>query len=299
MVPLHSGLSGLTIAEGMDMKSLSSFATGGKAEYYAEPKTIHDAVSLLEIAYAKNLPVTIIGAGTHILVSDSGIPGMVISTAGMKGMTIRGRLLVASPGESMENVINQAIDHNLVGLEKIAGIPGTIAGALSVNASANGSTLSDSFFYADYLTMDGLLRRRPGFHDYIRRQGSMFRDGEMIISVALLLEPSRASAEARVRKEEYVEKMYIPPARRFSGQIFRDSDAMSASDALKAAGLAGKSGLRAEFSAYQPNTILTWPGCTSDEIFELIRHAEKTVKEKLGITLERSLTILGSFRDRG
>ena len=117
MVPLHSGLSGLTIAEGMDMKSLSSFATGGKAEYYAEPKTIHDAVSLLEIAYAKNLPVTIIGAGTHILVSDSGIPGMVISTAGSVVIIFIGiRLILAksaeigsrSAGTSIPRIISSA-----------------------------------------------------------------------------------------------------------------------------------------------------------------------------------------------
>ncbi len=277
------------------MKKHSSFSTGGKAEYYAEPGNAYDAINALEMAYAKGLSVTVIGAGTHLLVSDEGIPGLVLSACGMKGMSIKGDLLIASSGETLDNVINQAIDHNLIGLEEIAGIPGTIAGAVTVNASANSRSISDMFFYADYLTLNGEIHRRPFFYDFFSR-GTFLTDC-LILSVALRLTPSRASAEARERKEKYVEKMYIPPSRRFSGEIFRDSRTMKASEAIKLAGLTGKNGSRAEFSEYQPNSILTYPGCSSQEIYTLIQRGRKTIKEKLGIELDTSITILGSFRD--
>lgn len=287
----------LVLTEGMDMKKHSSFSTGGRAEYYAEPRNIYDFISILEVAYKKGLEVTVIGAGTHVLVSDDGIPGLVISTSSMKGMSIKGDLVITAPGESLDNVINIAIEHNLIGLEEIAGIPGTIAGAVSVNASANGKSISDMFFYADYITPNGEIHRRPSFHDNFRKQKSAFRKNEMIISIALRLTPSRASAEARERKEEYVEKMYIPPCRRFSGEIFRDTPAMSADEAIRRAGLVGPNGSKAEFSEYQANSILTYPGCTSKEVYDLIMKAESTIKERLGVQLERSITLLGDFRN--
>ncbi len=290
-------LSSLVLTDNMDMKKHSSFSTGGCAEYYAEPRNVYDCLTVLEVAYQKGLCVTVIGAGTHLLVSDTGIPGLVISTASMKGMTIKGNLVITAPGEALDNVINQAIDHNLIGLEEIAGIPGTIAGAVSVNASANDKSISDFFLYADYISKDGHIHRRPCFHDYFKKQKSAFRSDEMIISIALRLTPSRASAEARVRKEQYVEKMYIPPCRRFSGEIFRDSPEMRADTAIRIAGLTGPNGMKAEFSEYQPNSIVTYPGCTSREIYTLIENGRNEVKAKLGIDLDLSLTLLGDFQN--
>ena len=118
----RQGLSNLVLTEGMDMRRHSSFSTGGKAEYYAEPRSVFDCLIALETAYRKNLSITVIGAGTHVLVSDSGIPGLVISTASMRGMSIKGNLLIASAGETLDNIINIAIEHNLTGLEEIAGV---------------------------------------------------------------------------------------------------------------------------------------------------------------------------------
>ncbi len=296
MATRNQKLSSLVLTENMDMSRHTSFSTGGRAEYYAEPRNIQDAVHAVEIAYRKGLPITVIGSGTHILVADDGIPGLVISTAGMKGMSIKGDLIITAPGETLDNIINVAIEHNLIGLEEIAGIPGTIAGAVSVNATANERSISDVFFYADYITANGEIHRRPSFHDYFRKQKSSFHSDEVIISIALRLTPSRQTAEARVRKEKFVEKMYIPPCRRFSGEIFRDTSVISACDAILESGLTGKNGSRAEFSEYQPNSILTYPGCTSEEIYRLITRAEKTVEEKLGLRLERSITLLGNFR---
>ena len=120
------------LTENMDMSRHSSLSTGGRAEYYAEPRSIQDTIHVVEIAYKKGLPITVIGSGTHVLVADDGIPGLVISTAGMKGMSIKGDLIITAPGETLDNLINVAIEHNLIGLEEIAGIPGTIAGAVSV-----------------------------------------------------------------------------------------------------------------------------------------------------------------------
>ena len=95
-------LSGLVITEGMDMSRLSSFSTGGRAEYYAEPRSVFDAVRALEMAYRKNLAVTVIGAGTHVLVSDDGI---VCSVSETGVLTFTGECSVYAPyGGTVQSV---------------------------------------------------------------------------------------------------------------------------------------------------------------------------------------------------
>ena len=285
------------VTEGYDMRHRSSLETGGKAEYYAEPRDTEEARSVLELAYRRSLPLTIIGGGTHILVSDEGVEGIVLSTRCMKGISIKGDMLVASPGEMLDNIINIAIEHRLSGLEEIAGIPGTIAGAIAVNANANGRAISDLFLYSDVLTPDGYMHRYPHYLDAFREQSSIIGGTGIVTSVALSLIPSIKTAEARMRKEAFVESMFIPPCRRFSGEIFRNPEGMKAEELLRKAGVPGPTGLRAEFSEYQPNSIFTYQGCTSDEIYTAMLMAKRKVERKLGVKLERSLTLIGSFRD--
>ena len=299
MVRMKPREAEIIVTEAFSMSDRSSFHTGGKAEYYAEPRDLEETRSVLELAYKRSLPVTIIGGGTHILVSEEGIPGIVLSTRGLRGISIKGDLLLASPGEMLDIIINIAIEHSLIGLEEIAGIPGTIAGAITVNANANGRSISDLFFYADVLTPDGRMHRYPNYQDAFGSQSSVIGRGGLVVMVALNLIPSKRTAEARMRKEEYVERMFSPPCARFSGEIFRDPEGMKAEDVLRKAGMTGYHGLRAEFSEYQPNSIFTYPGCTSDEIYSLIRMAEREVEEKTGIRLTRSITLLGPFRDQG
>ena len=293
MSSVHRKAESIVIAEGVSMKDRTSFYTGGKAEYYAEPRSTEECRSVLELAYKKSLPVTVIGSGTHVLVSERGIPGLVLSTASMKGITIKGNLMEIAPGEPFDNVINIAIEHNLIGLEELAGIPGTVGGALSVNASANGREIADVFFYADYLSFDGLYMRRPAYGDYFRAQKTAFGIDGIVVSIALRLTPSRASAEARKSKEKYVELMFIPPCRRFSGEIFRDPEAMSAASIIRRIGPLSYG--RASFSDYQPNSIFTFPGCKADEIHSLIKLAEEKSESELGIKLERSISVFGDF----
>ena len=289
---------GITLAENFSIKEISLFRAGGNAEFYAEPRTTDELLSVLHLASERGLHIEVIGAGSHILAPESGISGLLISTRSMKGITIRGDLLTAGPGEMLDGIINIAIDHNLIGLEELGGIPGTIAGALSINASANNRSISNAFFYADYVTTDGRIHRRTFYPDTFSLQDSAFSADEIIVNVALRLKHSKATAEARLRKEKFVELMFIPPCRRCAGEVFRDLADMKAADLIRQAGFIRDPGIRAEFSDYQSNCIFTYEGCTSDEIFSLILKTAERVYEETGIMLEPSITLLGSFRER-
>ena len=280
---------------GKSLSNSSFFITGGKAEYYAEPENTDELRGLLEEAFRRHLPVTVIADGTHVIISDEGIRGLLISTRKLRGMTIKGNLITAYAGETLNDVINFGIDHNLSGLEELGGIPGTIAAALRQNASFQGKFLSDYHFYSDYMSLDGKIHRHPDFHDLFGCDTSPFQDDEIIVSVTIHLKPNRRSAEARVKKEKFVELQFIPPATNFVGKVFKAPEGETAGSVIKRAGLTGEIGFNAEFSPYDSNTIFAKPGCSANELKHLIDYVKVEAEKRTGVRLEPLVSFLGKF----
>lgn len=283
------------LEQNKNLSDSTFFATRGHAQYYAEPESTDDLIRCLEEAYRLGLKVSVIGDGTHVIISDEGIDGLLVSTRRLTGMTIKGNLITAYSGESLSDVINVGIDHNLSGLEELGGIPGTVAAALKVNASSQGKSISDYHFYSDCVTMDGRIHRRPDYKDLFGYQKSFIGSDEIVLSVTLKLEPTKRTAEARMKKERFVELKFVPPACNFVGEVFRDPDGMSAREVIKNAGLAGYQGFRAEFSPFQSNCIFAFPGCTASELVQMISFVRSRVLERTGILLEPQVSFLGKF----
>lgn len=285
------------LERGKDLSCCSFFQTRGKAEYYAEPASTEDLSVCLEMAYKHGIPVSVMGDGTHVIISDEGVDGLLISTRRMKGMTIKGNLITAYSGESLSDVINTGIDHHLIGLEKLGGIPGTIAAALKINASSQGKSISEYHYYSDYMSLDGKLHRKPDYKDLFGYRSSIIKDDEIVLSVTLRLEPSRRTAEARVRKEGYVTLQFIPPTKNFVGEVFKDPEGYKARNLIKLCGLTGDLGFKAEFSHFESNCIFMEDGCPASEVVALIRHVQTEVMRKMGIRLETQVSFLGKFQD--
>lgn len=286
----------IKFAHNKDLSGLTFFRTMGRAEYFYEPKEPEDLIEALEYAHRKGMPVSVIGSGTHVIISDEGIKGLLISTKRIKGMTIKGNLVTAYCGESLNDVINVGIEHNLMGLEELGGIPGTIAAALKVNATSQGKSISDYHFYSDYLTLDGKLHRRPDYKDFFGNQMSEIEDDEIVLSVTLKLEPSKRTAEARMRKERFVELMFIPPTNNFVGQVFKDPEGMKASQIIKDLNLDRDLGLEVEFPPFQSNSIFGYQDARAKDVYRLIRYVQNEAKDKLGVELKLSVGLLGEFK---
>ena len=282
------------IKDNYPLSGLSTLKTKGIAELYAEPRNTNELMEIMEIAYSKGIKISILGSGTHTLISDEKESGLVISLREMKGITMKGTLLECYSGEMLDEIIDKTIEHQLIGLEKLAGIPGTIAGALSCNAEANGTAISDFVYYYDYLTFSGNFKRQRNYNDIFSKQTLNMEEPGIITNIALRLNPSKATAEAKIRKRMYVELFFIPPCFNYLGQVFKDTNGKSASKIIKELGLDKEKGV-AEFSDYQPNCIFTTKGYTSKDVYSLIEKAERKAKEELGIKLERSISLLGSF----
>lgn len=285
----------ICISEFHQLKDDTMLHNSGLARYYAEPRDLNECTEVLENAYKKGLEVKVIGSGTHTLISDNGFEGLLLSTKSMNGITLKGNLITAYAGETLDNIINKSINHHLIGLEQLAGIPGTLGGALKVNAAANGAKLSDFIFYIDYLKKDGSFNRTPVYSETFGHNGITLPEDSIFIAAGLRMTPSSSTAEARLRKEMFTELMLVPPIGRMLADVFYDTEDHKAADIIKELRMQGESGLKAEFSDYNANMILTYESCKAEEVKILINRAIVKAKETLGITLKPSVSIIGKF----
>lgn len=281
----------ICIRENYPLKDQCMLRIGGEARFYAEPRDMNECTEVLETAYKRGLKLSVIGNGTHTLISDNGFDGLVLSTKSMKGITLKGSLITAYAGETLDDIINKSIDHHLIGLEKLAGIPGTLGGAIKLNAHSNSSLLSDFIFYIDYLMPDGRFCRTPLYKDMITEKGILLPENAIFIAAGLKLTPSQFTAEARIRKETFTELMLVPPAARLIGEVFANNESI-----LRNLGITSIKGLKAEFSEFNPNMIMTYPGCTSDDICTLIEKAILMAKNNSDEVLTPLITFIGNFK---
>lgn len=293
---MHDNLSfkseKIKLERNKSLEGLTLFKSRGTAEYYAEPENVRGLRDALLIAKELDLRITVIGSGTHVILPDHGIDGLLISTKNLKGITIKGSLITCMAGESLNNVINSAIEHNLMGLEEFGGIPGTIAAAMRINARAQGKHISSYHFYTDTMSYDGKIHRKPDYLDFFNSRRTILDKDEILLSTTLRLREGKRTAEARIRKEKFIELMFIPPCTNFIGNVFKDGEDYKAADLIKRAGMDGDKGLRCEFSSFQSNCLFSYPDCTVSDVMKLINMTRDAVFKDSGIMLEESLSIV-------
>lgn len=281
----------------VDLSALTSTRTGGCCDFFHAPMTIEALLEDLERARSLSIPVTVLGCMSNVLVSDRGIAGLVISTRAVKGIEIKGDLVIAACGERLDAVINKALDHNLAGLEELGGIPGTVGGATWGNAGANGLEVGDRFFYSDYITASGKLRRMPSYCDAFSYRSSPFEEGDTILCTAFRLQPLGATAQARVRKEAFKAKRIERGQFKYpcAGCFFRNPPGMSAGALIDEAGLKGLEHGGAMVSPYHGAFIVNASNATSRDMYELAEIVRAAVEKRYGITLEYEVRLLGDF----
>ena len=276
------------IKKNVFLENLTFFRGRARVSNFFEPLSVNELKTVLEKAREENLEISIIADGTHSVISECGIDGLLISTRKLKGMTIKGNLITASAGERLNDVINTAIEHNLTALEELGGIPGTIGGALYLDAHYQNVRLSDYVFYADYMDYDGNIYRKPHYMDYFSQEGVSSGKNEIILSVSLALKPNSRTAEARKRKEDFVALQFVPPCMNMCGLVFDlDESLYSALDEC-ASSFDSPCSIRM-------NSLFTFPETRASDIKEYIGKVKKEMKMKYGISVKETLSFLGKF----
>ncbi len=246
----------------------TTFKIGGPAKYFFIAKTSEDLIRAVDFAKQKNLPYFILGNGSNLLVSDHGFDGLVIKIQNSK-LEIRNSRITAEAGIKLSDLVRFSVENNLTGLEWAIGIPGTIGGAVKVNASAFGKE------------MKKLVKKVKKIDD-------------VIISVELKLERGNQDKSRELIKEFIKKRKQTQPLGQFcAGCIFRNLEGQSAGQLIDRAGLKGKRINGAMISEKHANFIINSNSAKARDVVKLINLIKERVKEKFNVELEEEIQYLG------
>ena len=271
----------------------TSFRIGGPADVLVEPADAEDLVQLVAQASAQNLPIFVLG-GTNVLVRDKGIRGVVVSLAQLRSIREEpGSVLYAEGGVGMPTLISYAIRRSLAGLEWAAGIPGTVAGCVVMNAGTRLGEMKDSVKAVRIVTPTGKVLDCPArdlMFDY--RRAAL--PAGIVAGVWLQLKPGVRSDIEKVVKDYLryrrdTQPLTLPSA----GCVFRNPPNDSAGRVVEAAGLKGAHVGDAEVSRKHANFIVNQGCASAKDVLALIRKVRACVARKTGVQLELELKIVG------
>ena len=285
----------------------TTFRVGGSADYFVEVKTEKEAVAVIEVANEVHMPVTMLGGGSNVLISDRGIRGLVVRARHGKISRPTVDVVRASAGVTLNGLVRWMVRRGISGIEAWAGTPGTVGGAVAGNAHFGGHLLSERIQGVG-LVADGGHEVRVSVsemdfgYDASRIQGTSevilwaeFKAGEA--SQTELIETARRSLHFR--------KSTQPLAEPSAGCVFRNpimTDAerasgipCSAGALIDSAGLKGCGEGMAQVSARHANFFLTRPKATASDVKVLMEYCQQTVKQQFGVELVPEIALLGDF----
>ncbi len=280
------------------MKRHTTFRIGGPADYYLCPHSAKEIQKVVEICREEKLPYFILGNGSNLLVSDQGYRGVVIQLwKNVSDIRVEGCLIHAKAGASLAKIAAEALEEGLTGMEFAAGIPGTLGGAVVMNAGAYGGEMKD--ILKEVLVMDQqgrifTLEKKDLKLGY--RTSAVKEKGYIVLAAVLELRPGDREEIRKLMedlKQKRVEKqpLDLPSA----GSTFKRPEGYFAGKLIMDAGLRGFSVGGAQVSEKHCGFIVNTGGASASDVLTLIREVQKRVREKFGVELETEVKFLGEF----
>jgi UDP-N-acetylmuramate dehydrogenase len=286
--------SGKTIAE------LTSYKVGGEAQWFAAPRNWDELEATFEWYQKQDLPLTLLGAGSNLLVSDRGVAGLVISTRYFRSYQFDSEtgLLTADAGEAIAKLAWKAAKRGLKGLEWAVGIPGTVGGGVVMNAGAHATCMADILVSATVLSPDGAIEElQPEDLAYAYRTSNLQGDNRLVIKATMQLEPGYSKTEImELANQNWTQRKTTQPYHLPScGSVFRNPQPRAAASLIEQLGLKGYKIGDAQIAHRHANFILNCGQATANDIFELIRYAQEKVEYHWSVSLEPEVKLLGEF----
>ena len=277
------------------MRDYTTLHLGGPADWLITPKSSREIVQILSEARDAEIPVTVIGHGSNLLVLDKGIRGAVIRLAGgIRTCFAQGNLLVADAGAMMGTVSHIAAKEGLTGLEFASGIPGTIGGGVVMNAGAYGGEMSQVVQEISIIHRDGTMETRSSEEIHFGYRRSALQSGEDIINrITFRLEKANPDiimnrmAELNQQRAEK-QPLDIPSA----GSTFKRPEGAYAAALIDQCGLKGYAVGGAKVSPKHAGFLVN-TGNSAKDYLELIRNVQQIVEERTGYKLELEIRVIG------
>ena len=279
----------------------TTFGIGGPAACYINPENKLELKSILEFAAVEKIPVFFIGSGSNLLVSDEGFDGIVISLAKtFKKLNIRkSGEISAESGVMLGHLVRLSMQYGITGMESLIGIPGTLGGALVMNAGAYGSEISNYFQSALVMTTTGEEKEYTQKDINFGYRFSTFSADEIITEVRFKCSPGEdKTIKGKSEKVSRQRKSSQPLKYRSAGSIFKNpSEEISAGYLIDKSGLKGTVIGDAEISQKHANFIINNGKAKAVDVIDLIKSAHLNVVNKFQINLELEIKLLGFEKD--
>ena len=277
------------------LKRYTAWKIGGPAEALLEPRSVGELIEATEKSRELGVPVTILGGGTNVLIRDGGIRGLTIRLAkSLSNVELEGTHVTADAGVLYPMLANTMAGRGLAGLEFATGIPGTVGGAVYMNAGAYGSETTEVLDWADVFRDHQVVRMENSELDLSYRHSILHDNSDWVVLRAgyTLVPGNPPELKARI-KEFRAQRMNGSPSRPSCGSTFKRPKGDFPGRVIEAAGLKGTRVGQIEVSPVHANYFVNLGGGTAEEALELIDLVREKVIERLGIELETEVRVIG------
>lgn len=280
----------------VSMKNYTSFKVGGPAELFLSPEDAGQTAKLVRFCEKEEIPVFVLGKGSNLLVSDRGIKGAVIYTGKQCGISMVDENTVrAQSGASLAQLCTFALENSLSRLEFAYGIPGTVGGAVFMNAGAYGGEMKDVLLNSEYVSTDGTSGELDNEAMELSYRHSAYENSNLVITAASVrLAPADRNEIKSTMNDILVRRKEKQPLEYPSaGSTFKRPEGNFAGALIEQCGLKGVSVGGAQVSEKHAGFIINRGGATAADILSLIKHVQARVKAQTGVSLETEIRLIG------
>lgn len=282
--------------ENEPMSAHTTFKIGGAADILITVRNIDELQTAVSACKDSDVPVMILGNGSNLLVSDDGIEGAVITLDGdFKEITVDGDMITSGAGAKLSRLCSVALEHALSGLEFAYGIPGSVGGAMYMNAGAYGGEMKDVAISVTALSADGEIKEVPAESMELGYRTSVFKtSGDIILFSKYKLHSGdkdaiRAQMDDVMNRRKSKQPLEFPSA----GSVFKRPEGAFAGTLIEQCGLKGKTIGGAQVSEKHAGFIINIGGATCDDVMNLVKAVQETVQSETGYYLEREIIRTG------
>ncbi len=288
------------LQQDVPLANLTTARVGGKARYFLVAQSAAELADDVSFLWSENIPLFILGNGSNLLISDSGLDAVVIHNKAKAIVVDDSPSITAESGANLGTIARQAAIHNLTGLEWASTIPGSLGGAVYGNAGAHGGDMSKSLVLANILhRQKGQLSLTGEQMAYGYRSSALKRDpgSAVILSAQLKVTKGDAASIKAQMDENSAKRRNSQPPGASMGSMFKNPQGDYAGRLIESAGLKGASIGGVQVSPVHANFMVNNGSATAEDIRRLILLVQKTVQEKTGVHLDLEIELLGKWQD--
>ena len=286
------------VLEAESMSRHTTFRIGGPADLFVVPKSVDEIAEVLKICREEKAPYFILGNGSNLLVSDKGYRGVVVQLyRGFGKITVSGEEIHAQAGALLSGIAAAARDSSLTGFEFAGGIPGTLGGAVVMNAGAYGGEMKDVLKEVTVLTPEGEILTLQADELHMGYRTSVVKEAGYIVLEAVLSLAKGDPEAIRSRMQELagMRSSKQPLSYPSAGSTFKRPEGYFAGKLIMDSGLRGYQVGGAQVSEKHCGFVINAGNATAEDVCRLMADVQRIVREKFGVTLEPEVKFLGEF----